>query len=41
MLGLTYTHFLLSEYPKGPTVSTGNSAEHTVITYVGKDPEEE
>jgi len=42
-LGLTYTHatYYQIEYPKGPTVSTGTSTGHTVITYVGKDPEEE
>ena len=27
--------------PKGPTVSTGTSTEHTERTYMGKDPEEE
>ena len=42
-LGLTYIHatYYQIEYPKGPTVSTGTSTGHTVITYVGKDPEKE
>lgn len=42
-LGLTYTHatYYQIEYPKGPTVSTGTSTEHTERTYMGKDPEEE